>query len=40
MKPEYKYEVFDYKENFDKLFKVIVGVIIATWLVEGLKFLP
>ena len=40
MKPEYKYEVFAYKENFDKLFKVIVGVIIATWLVEGLKFLP
>ena len=40
MKTEHKYEVFDYKENFDKLFKVIVAVIIATWLVDGLRFLP
>ncbi len=40
MKPDHKYEVFDYKDNFDKLVKVIVGVLIAAWLVDGLKFLP
>lgn len=39
MKTDRKYEVFDYKENFDKLFKVIVFVIVASWLVDGLKFL-
>lgn len=40
MKPDHKYEVFDYKDNFDKLFRVIVGVLIAGWLVDGLRFLP
>ncbi len=40
MKPDHKYEVFDYKDNFDKLLKVICIVIIATWLVDGFKFLP
>jgi len=39
MKPEHKYEVFDYKDNFDKLFKVIVFVMVASWIVDGLKFL-
>ena len=39
MKPDHKYEVFDYKDNFDKLFKVIVFVMVASWLVDGLKFL-
>ncbi len=39
MKPEHKYEIFDYKDNFDKLFKVIVFVMVASWLVDGLKFL-
>ena len=40
MKPEHKYEVFYYKDNFDKLLKVICGVIIAAWLVDGFRFLP
>lgn len=40
MKPERKYEVFDYKDNFDKLLKIICGVLIASWLVDGLKLLP
>lgn len=40
MKPEHKYEVFDYKENFDKLIKIICAVLIASWLVDGLRFLP
>ena len=39
MKPEHKYEIFDYKDNFDKLFKVIVFVMVVSWLVDGLKFL-
>lgn len=38
MKPEY--EVFDYKKNFDVLLKVICYVIIASWLVDGLRFIP
>jgi len=40
MKPDHKYEVFDYKDNVDKLLKVICGVIIASWLVDGFRFLP
>lgn len=40
MKPEYQYEVFDYKRNFDILIKILCGVIVASWLVDGLKFLP
>ncbi len=40
MNTKHKYEVFDYKENFDKLIKIIIGVIIASWLVDGLRFLP
>lgn len=39
MSDKHKYEVFDYKDNFDKLFKVIVFVMVASWLVDGLKFL-
>lgn len=40
MKAGQKYEVFDYKENCDKLFKIFCAVLIALWLVDGLKFLP
>jgi hypothetical protein len=40
MKPDRKYEVFDYKDNFDKLLKIICGVLFVSWLVDGLKFLP
>jgi hypothetical protein len=38
MKPEY--EIFDYKENFDILLKIICYVLIAMWVVDGFKFLP
>lgn len=40
MSSKYKYEVFDYKDNFDKLLKIIVCILIAFWLVDGLKFIP
>ena len=40
MSNKHKYEVFDYKDNFDKLLKIICGVLFASWLVDGLKLLP
>lgn len=40
MKPDHRNEVFDYKDNFDKLIKIICVVLIVSWLVDGLKFLP
>lgn len=40
MSNKHKYEVFDYKDNFDKLLKIICVLLFVSWLVEGLKFLP
>jgi hypothetical protein len=40
MSDKHKYEVFDYKDNFDKLLKIICILWIVMWIIDGLKFLP